>query len=149
MRKVMVFGTFDLFHPGHQDFLWQAWSMGNYLIVVIARDNNVLSIKKNKPSDEEDIRLKNVQRWLWQNNIPGEVWLGNVDFEKRYLILKKTKPDLICLGYDQRVDLSDLQIVLKEYKLDKVEIYRLRAYCPEIYKSSKLKKYENNHLCQY
>jgi len=46
-KKVMVFGTFDIFHPGHRSFLNQAKKYGNYLIVVVARDKQS-KFSKNK-----------------------------------------------------------------------------------------------------
>lgn len=143
MKKVLVFGTFDLFHPGHQDFLWQAWALGNHLTVVVARDVNVQMLKKKELAENEARRLQNIRQWLWKNNISGEVWLGNTDFAKRYLILKKVFPAVICFGYDQQVDMVGLQGALKEYKLGGVKLYRLRAYHQEIYKSSKLRQINN------
>jgi cytidyltransferase-like protein len=140
MKKVMVFGTFDLFHPGHQDFLWQAWSLGDHLTVIVARDVNAQPLKKTRLIENEVKRLQNIQEWLWKNNIFGEVWLGNPDFTKRYLILKKVIPTLICFGYDQKIDWAGLQTALKKYKLNEVGLYRLRAYHPEIYKSTKLRQ---------
>lgn len=44
-KKVMAFGTFDLFHPGHQYYLSEASKSGDELIVVIARDLRVEHIK--------------------------------------------------------------------------------------------------------
>ena len=136
MKKVLVFGTFDLFHPGHQDFLWQAWSLGNHLTVVVSRDINVQIVKKHFPVENEAKRLQNIQEWLWKNNISGEVWLGNTDLSKKYAVIEKVKPSLICFGYDQQINLIDLKNALKEYDLKDIQFYRLRSYHPEVYKSS-------------
>ena len=59
MKKVMVFGTFDIFHDGHRDYFKQAREFGDYLIVVVARDENVLKIKGNIPRNNEKAREKN------------------------------------------------------------------------------------------
>ena len=48
MKKVILFGTFDIFHKGHKNFLEQAQEFGDYLIVVIARDKTVKKIKGKK-----------------------------------------------------------------------------------------------------
>lgn len=45
MKKVMTFGTFDVFHPGHLYYLREAKKLGNYLVTVVARDETVLNIK--------------------------------------------------------------------------------------------------------
>jgi glycerol-3-phosphate cytidylyltransferase-like family protein len=55
------------------------------------------------------------------------------------LVLQQEKPDVVCLGYDQRVDLNELQKMLKKYKLNKTKIIKLKAYKPKKYKSSLLK----------
>ncbi|HEY4500387.1 MAG TPA: adenylyltransferase/cytidyltransferase family protein, partial [Candidatus Paceibacterota bacterium] len=48
MKRVMVFGTFDILHPGHLYFLRAAKKLGDYLIVSLARDVNVRKIKGRK-----------------------------------------------------------------------------------------------------
>ena len=42
MKKVMTFGSFDVLHKGHEHYLKEAKSYGDYLIVVVARDENIL-----------------------------------------------------------------------------------------------------------
>lgn len=59
-KKVMAFGTFDLFHPGHVFYLSEAERYGDDLIVVIARDNRVEKLKGRRPKDDEQTRQKNV-----------------------------------------------------------------------------------------
>ena len=46
---VMAFGTFDILHEGHENFLKQAKALGNFLLVVIARDKTVKQIRANHP----------------------------------------------------------------------------------------------------
>ena len=41
MKKVMVFGTFDIIHPGHIHLLKEAKEYGDFLIAVIGRDATV------------------------------------------------------------------------------------------------------------
>lgn len=45
-KKVMVFGTFDIFHKGHEFYFSKAKEYGEELIVIVARDETVLKIKK-------------------------------------------------------------------------------------------------------
>ena len=149
MKKIIVFGTFDIFHPGHLDFFKQAKMLGDYLIVVVARDENVEKIKGKLSYNNEEKRVKEIKSLLnfkrlfvknfhLQNKyIVDEVLLGNKN--DKYLILKEKLPDTICLGYDQKVNLKELQKKLKEYKMNKVQVIRLKAYKSSVYKSSKLK----------
>ena len=41
----MCFGTFDIFHPGHEHYLREAEKMADLMTVVIARDHRVFSGK--------------------------------------------------------------------------------------------------------
>ncbi|WP_290898688.1 adenylyltransferase/cytidyltransferase family protein, partial [Ferroglobus sp.] len=38
MRKVVATGTFDIIHPGHIRFLEEAKKLGDYLVVIVARE---------------------------------------------------------------------------------------------------------------
>ncbi len=60
-KKVMTFGTFDLLHKGHVYFLKQASKYGK-LVVVVARDKNVLKVKGKKPINSERKRLQNIKK---------------------------------------------------------------------------------------
>jgi FAD synthetase len=133
MKKVMAFGTFDIFHPGHRSYLAQAKMMGDYLIVVVARDATVSRIKKNKAVNGERKRMNILKKF----DLADEVVLGNL--KDRYAVIKKFHPDIIALGYDQKVNLKELKNKLKEFNL-KAKIIRLKSHKPKIYKSSKLIK---------
>ncbi len=161
LKKVIVFGTFDIFHPGHRDFFRQAKKFGDFLVVVVARDKNVRDIKGIYPKNNEERRLSVIRRCKLVN----KAVLGNENKNKiisttkkycenkntdnsfenkitkkdyKYKILQEEKPDVICLGYDQKVDEKELQKKLKEYKIDKVKVVRLKPYKEDIYKSSLL-----------
>ncbi len=143
-KKVLCFGTFDLFHPGHVSFLRQARKYGNYLVVVVARDENVKKIKGKYPLDNELKRIENLKK----SKLGDNVILGKEKFS--YSIIKEIDPDIICLGYDQKVDEKKLQSELrskKEYsgvkKVYNKKIVRLLPYKENIYKSSKLNKQKN------
>lgn len=45
-NKLLVGGTFDQFHVGHQYFLWTAKSFCESLTVIVARDTTVQVLKK-------------------------------------------------------------------------------------------------------
>jgi len=128
----MVFGTFDIFHKGHESFLKQARQEGDFLIVVIARDKTVAKIKKQKPRNQEQKR----KRILENSHLADKVTLGNLG--DKYAIIKKYQPDIICLGYDQKTYVDKLKDKLKQFGLEKTQIKKLKPLHPEKYKSSLL-----------
>ncbi len=132
MKKVMVFGTFDIFHPGHRSFLRQAKKLGDYLIVVVARDKTVETTKKQKPLNKEAARVKIIKN----SRLADEVILGSLT--DKYAVIKKYRPDIICLGYDQKHFIGGLKKKPDSFGL-KSNIVRLKPYAPGRYKSSKLK----------
>ncbi len=123
----MVFGTFDILHPGHIHMLKEAKEYGDVLIAVVARDATVEEVKKHKPVNGESERVENLKKL----NLTDKVLLGNLD-DKHKVVLEE-KPDTIALGYDQQFFVDNLEKILNG-----VKIVRLSAFKPEIYKSSKL-----------
>lgn len=133
LKKVMAFGTFDLFHAGHENYLKQAKELGDHLIVIIARDETVKKIKGHAPTHSENERMKNVK----MSGIADKVILGFKG--DKHKVLKKFRPDVIALGYDQFVFTQRLEKTLIDLKLN-ADVVRLQPYFPQIYKSSLLKK---------
>lgn len=125
-KKVVCAGTFDHFHKGHIDFLKQAKALGDELIVIVARDETVKRIKGFLPTHDERMRRNNVE----DTGIPDMVVLGNLDTDL-FQILEEIEPDIIALGYDQRVSEDE---ILKRFPNCKV--VRLTSFHPEKYKSS-------------
>ncbi|MFA5750875.1 MAG: adenylyltransferase/cytidyltransferase family protein [Candidatus Paceibacterota bacterium] len=129
-ERIMVFGTFDGLHKGHLNFFKQAKALvkNSFLIVSIARDKNVLKIKKKKPYLNERKRMLVLKKTL----IADRVVLGN---NRNYLLhILKEKPDIIALGYDQKHFTKNLKENLKKRGLD-VKIVRLKPYKEHIYKN--------------
>lgn len=131
--RVMTFGTFDHFHAGHESYLKQAKELGTNLTVVIARDQTVQQIKGNKPDQNERQRLHAVE----QSGIADKVTLGYKS--DKYKVLKKFRPNIIALGYDQFAFTYRLKKAIIDLKLDAV-IKRLKPYKPQVYKSSIIKQ---------
>lgn len=151
MTKTLLFGTFDRLHPGHDNLFKQARRVAAtslrggvppaggattkqsrpQIIAVIARDSTVKKFKQRLPHYSEKQRQKNLKKTGWVD----EVFLGSRG--DRYQIIKKIKPGIICLGYDQKNSLADLKKKIRQFRLN-TKIVRLKSFHPKKYKSSKI-----------
>ena len=130
----MVFGTFDMVHPGHEDLFRQARALAPdpHLIVSVARDASVARIKGALPRHSESQRARAVAL----QPLVDEVVLGDSQGYIEHVVA--ARPDIIALGYDQEGEyVSNLARDLDAAGLH-VRIERLRAYRPEAFKTSKL-----------
>ncbi len=121
--RVLIFGTFDLLHPGHL-FVFEAAKRRGDVTVVIARDANVLRIKGRPTEQPETERIAAVRRAFPE----AEVILGDdTDF---LAPVRAVRPDLILLGYDQRLPPGVTDDDLP------CPVERVAAFQPETHKSS-------------
>jgi FAD synthetase len=134
MKRVLVFGTFDILHPGHASFLRQARRHGDFLMAAVARDGFVASFKGRPPRHNETER----KRALRASGLVDAAYLGDRT-PGSYAILRRLAPDVVCLGHDQHLLEADLREWVRR-KGARLAIHRLRAYRPDIYKSSKLER---------
>ena len=133
MTKVLCAGTFDIIHPGHLYYLSEAKKHGDELVVILARDETSLRFKGKKPVNDEIKRLDAVRALkIVDKAVLGRS--GNI-----FDIIEEIKPDVICLGYDQRIKMRQLKDELFKRKLN-AEVIRIGSYMPRLYKSSRLKK---------
>lgn len=128
MIKVIVFGTFDPLHEGHINLFQQAKKLGDYLIVVVTRDERIKTQKNRPPRSNENKRVSAIEK----NNLVNEVILG--DKNNKFTILDKINPDIIAIGYDQIIP------EILRNTLDKYQVVVLEPHKPEIYKSSIIHK---------
>lgn len=131
IKKVLVFGTFDMLHPGHVHFLKKAKRLGK-LYVSVSSDKNVLLLKQVKPKNSEQIRYKKIK----DLGIADKVIIGEKKINN-WGDLKKIKPDIVAVGYDQKkLETSLKHLVLKHQFI----IKRMTGYKSKIYKSKILRK---------
>ncbi|MCX6776204.1 MAG: FAD synthase [Candidatus Micrarchaeota archaeon] len=134
MRKVMAFGCFDILHMGHYTYLKNAKKLGDKLIVIVARDSTIRKFKKRESVLDEESRRKLVESLKFVDS----AILGSTG--DKYRIIKKIKPDVIALGYDQKQDEDILKKKLKEMGV-KTKVVRIRkSFNPKLNKSSVLIK---------
>jgi FAD synthetase len=129
----MVFGTFDIFHKGHENLFKQAKNYGDQLIVLVARDETVKKIKGKPPVNDEITRYGILKQFASGDRI---ILGSRTDMYKR---IKDIRPDVIALGYDQTAFTDELEEKIQLFGL-KAKIVRLKPFKPELYKSSKLNK---------
>lgn len=106
---VAVAGTWDLLHPGHVKLLEVASALGK-LIVIVARDSNVLKAKGHAPVLSEDQRLDMVASL----KPVYKAVLGRKD-EDPVATVAEINPDYFVLGPDQPYSEQDLEEKLRSY----------------------------------
>ncbi|MBI4592356.1 adenylyltransferase/cytidyltransferase family protein [Candidatus Uhrbacteria bacterium] len=96
-KRVLVFGTFDGVHPGHEFFLRSAKARGTELVVGVARDTHVVTLKGHKPLNPEQKRLEKIQV------LPMVDHAQLCDTEiSSFKIVEEMAPEIIVLGHDQQ-----------------------------------------------
>jgi len=127
---VLVFGTFDVVHPGHRYFLQQARTRGDRLVASIARDSFVARFKGKRPVHDELARLHHVL----DTGLVDEAFLSDEE-TGTFSVIARVKPDVICLGHDQEALRENLLAWMKR-KGERAAVETLDALEPGRYKSS-------------
>jgi len=116
MKKVITYGTFDLFHQGHYNILKRAKACGDYLIVGITSESydiqrckmgvrdslatRIENVRKTGFADEIIIeefqgqKIQDVQKYGVDVLVEGSDWYGKFDYLKPYcevVYLERTK----------------------------------------------------------
>ena len=133
MPKILTFGTFDIFHMGHIHYLKQARELAKDgdVVVIVARDKNVIKFKNKKPINHENERLELISHL----KLIDLAILGKE--ENIYDLVKEVNPDIILLGHDQEPSEETLAKKLVELKINS-KIVRAKAYKSDKIKSSKI-----------
>ena len=130
MKTVLVFGTFDVIHPGHVYFLEQARARGDRLVASVARDSFVRMFKRREPVHDEHTRLESIL----ETGLVDEARLSD-EVQGTYSIVGDLHPDLVCMGHDQ----GALEANLRSWAANNDQticVETLAALEPERYKSS-------------
>lgn len=133
MKIVITFWAFDLVHPWHEYYLSEAKKLWDKLITIIARDETIKKVKWKKPLYSEQNRLLDIKE-LGISDIV-ELW-HKTDMLNS---IKKYKPDIIALWYDQTSFIHQLSEYLHNNKL-KTSVVTINTHYADKYKSSKLKQ---------
>lgn len=95
MKKVITYGSFDLFHEGHYNLLKRAKDLGDYLIVGVTTEHYDESRGKLNVVDALLTRVENVK----QSGFADEIIIEDHDGQKLEDIIKY-KVDVFTVGSD-------------------------------------------------
>ncbi|MBN2830023.1 MAG: glycerol-3-phosphate cytidylyltransferase [Candidatus Cloacimonetes bacterium] len=103
MKKVITYGTFDLFHYGHLRLLERAKSLGDYLIVAVSTDEfNEIKNKKCTYPFEERAEIVKAIKYV-DEVIPEHNW------EQKVNDIRSHKVDLFVMGSDWEGKFDELK----------------------------------------
>lgn len=116
MRRVITFGTFDLFHVGHLNILRRARELGDELVVGVSTDELNFRKKGRRPVFDQEQRAtivasiryvdhvffeetleekaNYIKRWSADTLVMGDDWAGEFDWLKdmcEVIYLPRTK----------------------------------------------------------
>lgn len=129
MKKVITYGTFDLFHIGHLNLLKRAKALGDYLIVAVSSDDFNLR-EKNKVCQISDVdrmeivkairyvdevileegwdqKVKDVAKYDIDVFVMGNDWEGKFDF-------LKDQCEVIYLPRTEGISTTDIKKELRD-----------------------------------
>ncbi len=95
MKRIITFGTFDVFHIGHLHILERARKLGDYLIVGISTDKMNFDKKGRYPIYSQDERWEIVSALKCVDEV---FWEESMDLKRQYL--KIHLADVLVMGND-------------------------------------------------
>lgn len=95
MKRVITFGTFDVFHVGHVNILERAAALGEHLIVGVSSDELNFSKKQRYPIYSEQDRVKIISSLKFVDTVFIEESL-----EKKKEYIQTYDADVLVMGDD-------------------------------------------------
>ncbi len=95
MKRVITFGTYDVFHIGHVNILERAAELGDYLIVGVSSDALSYKKKQRYPLYTQDDRVKIISSMRCVDEVFIE---ESLEDKARYI--ETMKADLLVMGDD-------------------------------------------------
>ncbi len=114
MKRVITFGTFDLFHIGHLRILERAKALGDYLIVGISTDALNYSKKQKNPVYSEKERMRIIEAL----KVVDEVFYEE-SLELKGEYIKKYNADVLVMGNDWEGRFDEFKSLCEVVYLDR------------------------------
>ncbi len=133
IRVVFVGGGFEVIHYGHVYTLHKAKSLGDALVVSVARDSTIRKRKNREPLINEQDRVKLLSAL---KDVDAAILGVEGDI---YVTLEKVRPDVVALGYDQYHMEEEVKREAAKRGME-LEVVRLDSPYPHIKTSRILKE---------
>ena len=127
MARVMAVGVFDLLHAGHLHYVEQAKRLGDELVVVVAHDDTVRK-QKHEPITSHELRCRMVSGLKPVDT----AMVGNPPTSPIFDILDVVKPDIIALGYDQKLSVDAIREGLDGHGHSHIEVVRVEGLSDDL-----------------
>ena len=95
MRRVITFGSFDVFHIGHVNILKRAKEFGDLLIVGVSSDSLNFSKKQRYPIYSQEERIEIISSLKFVDHVFIE---ESLDLKLEYI--RKYEANLLVMGVD-------------------------------------------------
>ena len=115
MKKVITYGTFDLFHVGHLNILRRAKELGDYLVVAVSSDKfNEIKGKKAYHSVDDRVAILEAIEFV-DEVIVEEGW------DQKNSDIKEHDIDVFVMGDDWEGKFDDLKELCEVVYLPRTE----------------------------
>lgn len=123
MKRIITFGTFDIFHVGHINILERAKQLGDFLVVGVSSDALNLQKKGRAPIYSEAERVKIISSL----RCVDEVFIEH-SLELKGEYIKQHRADLLVMGddwagkFDQYKALCEVEYLTRTPSISTTEI---------------------------
>lgn len=106
MKRIVTFGTYDLFHVGHANLLQRAAALGDILLVGVSTDQLNMSKKGRKPLYSYEDRVKIISSLRYVN-----LCFAEESLQKKADYLRYYEADVLVMGDDWKGKFDHLKEV--------------------------------------
>jgi len=107
-RRVITFGTFDVFHVGHLRILERAKALGNYLVVGVSTDELNISKKGRAPVFDQEQRIEIIKALKCVDDVFFE---ESLSLKGSYI--EEKHADILVMGDDWKGKFDEFKALCK------------------------------------